>query len=194
MKSIEINKMTNKELEKQLNMSYEEQLTYLKEKYGPAKENYFLTVNCDRKSTKIGRGNEGLFCHHDYEYDPQNPLTSDLSKPEIAKQFTYKYQEAENLTYCNYLEHLLLHCKINLLRGKQLGHYIQDSVVNHFIPILNDLYRYRIKDMKEWQKIAFSLIKYDYDSYVEIIRWWIASLGTSEERRFPDWKKWSKIE
>lgn len=77
------------------------------------------------------------------------------------------------------------------MRGKQLGHYIQDSVVNHFIPILNDLYRYRIKDMKDWQKIAFSLIKYDYDSYVEIIKWWIASLGTSEERSFPDWKKWS---
>ena len=183
----------NQELEKQLTMSYEEQLIYLKQKYGSAKENYFLTVNCDRKSIKIGRGNEGLFCHHDYEYDPQNPLTSDLSKPEIAKQFTYKYQEAENLTYCNYLEHLMLHCKINLLRGKQLGHYIQDSIVNHFIPILNDLYRYRVRDMKDWQKIAFSLIKYDYDSYVEIIKWWLNQLGTNEEQGFPNWRELSQI-
>ena len=45
--------MTNKELEKQLSMSYEEQLTYLKQKYEPAIENYFLTVNFDRKSTRI---------------------------------------------------------------------------------------------------------------------------------------------
>lgn len=31
----------NLEFEKQLTMSYEEQLTYLKQKYGPAKENFF---------------------------------------------------------------------------------------------------------------------------------------------------------
>lgn len=174
-------------------MSYEEQLTYLKEKYGPAIENYFLTVNCDRKSTRIGRGNEGLFCHHDYEYDSQNPLTSDLSNPEIAKQFTYKYQEAENLTYCNYLEHLILHCKINILRCKQLGHYIQDSVVNYFIPILNDLYRYRVRDMKPWQQVAFSIIETDYDSYVQIIQWWLKELGTTKEQGFPNWKNLSQV-
>ena len=153
----------NPELEKQLKMSYHEQLAYLKDKYGIAPENYFLTVNCDRKSTKVTRGNEGLFCHHDYEYDDKNSLTNDLSNPAVAKQFTYKYQEAENLTYCNYLEHLILHCKINVLRVKQLHYYIKDGVVNHFIPVLNDLYRYRVKDMKNWQQVAFSLIKYDYD-------------------------------
>ena len=183
----------NPELQKQLTMSYEEQLTYLKEKYGPAIENYFLTVNCDRKSTRIGRGNEGLFCHHDYEYDSQNPLTSDLSNPEIAKQFTYKYQEAENLTYCNYLEHLILHCKINILRCKQLGHYIQDSVVNYFIPILNDLYRYRVRDMKPWQQVAFNIIETDYDSYVQIIQWWLKELGTTKEQGFPNWKNLSQV-
>ena len=179
----------NPELKKQLTMTYTEQLQYLKNKYGLAQENYFLTVNCDRKSTKVGRGNEGLFCHHDYEYDPDNSLTSDLSNPEIAKQFTYKYQEVENLTYCNYLEHLILHCKINVLRAKQLGRYIQDGVVNHFIPTLNDLYRYRIKDMRDWQQVAYSLIKYDYDSYCEIIQWWLAQLGTDEEHGFPQWRQ-----
>lgn len=140
----------NPELEKQPNLTYNEQLTYLKEKYGPAIENYFLTVNCDRKSTKIGRGNEGLFCHHDYEYDPENPLVSDLSKAEIARQFTYKYQEAQNLTYCNWLEHLILHCKINVLRQKQLGRFISDGMLNYFIPELNDFYRYRIKNPPAW--------------------------------------------
>lgn len=126
-------------------MSYKDFLIYLKQKYGTAKENYFLTVRCDRKGN-IGRGNEGLFCHHDYEYDPKNPLVCDLSKPEIARQFTYKYQEAQNLTYCNWLEHLTLHCKINALRQKQLNRFIVDGVLNYFIPELNDLYRYRIKN------------------------------------------------
>ena len=83
-------------------MTYTEQLLYLKNKYGLAQENYFLTVNCDRKSTKVGRSNEELFCYHDYEYDLDNSLTNDLSNPEIAKQFTYRYQEAENLKKSNF--------------------------------------------------------------------------------------------
>ncbi len=176
----------NLEFEKQLTMSYEEQLTYLKQKYGPAKENYFLTVNCDRKSTRIGRGNEGLFCHHDYEYDPQNPLTSDLSKPEIARQFTYKYQEAQNLTYCNWLEHLILHCKINVLRQKQLNRFISDGVLNYFIPELNDFYRYRIKNPPAWKQIAFSLIEDNYDDYCKIIENWFSELGMNYSNK---WKE-----
>ena len=50
-----------------------------------------------------------------------------------AKQFDYMYQHAENLTYCNYLEHLIIHVKINILRKQQLGHYINDGVVNFLI-------------------------------------------------------------
>lgn len=176
----------NLEFEKQLTMSYEEQLTYLKQKYGPAKENYFLTVNCDRKSIRIGRGNEGLFCHHDYEYDPENPLVSDLSKAEIARQFTYKYQEAQNLTYCNWLEHLILHCKINVLRQKQLGRFISDGVLNYFIPELNDLYRYRIKNPPAWKQIAFSLIEDNYDDYCKIIENWFSELGMNYSNK---WKE-----
>ena len=41
------------------------------QKYGAVPENYFMDVNCTRKSTKNGRGTEGLFVHHDYEYDPR---------------------------------------------------------------------------------------------------------------------------
>lgn len=176
----------NFEFEKQLTMSYEEQLAYLKQKYGPAKENYFLTINCDRKSTRIGRGNESLFCHHDYEYDPENPLVNDLSKPEIARQFTYKYQEAQNLTYCNWLEHLILHCKINVLRQKQLNGFISDGVLNYFIPELNDFYRYRIKNPPTWKQIAFSLIEDNYDDYCKIIENWFSELGMNYSNK---WKE-----
>ena len=176
----------NLEFEKQLTMSYEEQLTYLKQKYGPAKENYFLTVNCDQKSIRIGRGNEGLFCHHDYEYDPENPLVSDLSKPEIARQFTYKYQEAQNLTYCNWLEHLILHCKINVLRQKQLNRFISDGVLNYFIPELNDFYRYRIKNPPAWKQTAFSLIEDNYDDYCKIIENWFSDLEMNYSNK---WKE-----
>lgn len=181
--------MTNQELNFQLLMSYQEQLNYLKQKYGPAKENYFLTIKCDRKGN-IGRGKEGLFCHHDFEYDPENPLVCDLSRPEIARQFTYKYQEAPNLTYCNWLEHLMLHCKINVLRKQQLGSFIQDGVLNYFIPELNDLYRYRIKNLPPWKQVAFSLIEDQYEDYVEIISRWMIDLNLKPN---DNWKKLSSI-
>ena len=164
------------ELQKELNMTYQELLQYLKNKYGKVPENYYLDVNCTRKSTKNGRGLEGLFCHHDFEYDEKNPLVNNLSQPDIAKQFDYMYQHAENLTYCNYLEHLILHCKINVLRYKQLNRFISDGVINFFIPDLNDLYRYKIKNLPTWKEIAFSLIEDNYNEYCIIIKRWFEEL------------------
>ena len=104
--------MDKSEIKKELEMPLPELYKYLKRKYGSVPENYFMDVNCTRKSTKNGRGNEGLFVHHDYEYDPANPLVNNLSDPAMARQFDYMYQHAENLTYCNYIEHLIIHIKI----------------------------------------------------------------------------------
>ena len=174
--------MINQELDKQLNMSYEDQLKYLKEKYGYAKENYFLDVNCTRKSNKNGRGKEGLFLHHDKEYDPDNSLVNNLCLPEMARQFDYDYQKVENLTYCNYLEHLMLHIKINLLRHEQLGSFISDGVINFMVPQLNDWYSYTTK-LLPWQEIAFKLIEYDYDDYCEMLKYWLNHLDLDEESK-----------
>lgn len=157
-------------------MDYYEQLEYLKKKYGAVPENYYLDVECTRKSTKNGRGNDGLFIHHDFEYDPANPLTSDLSKPELARQFDYKYQRAENLTYCDYLEHLMLHCKINVLRTRQLGGFIRDGIMNYFAPDLNRWYA-RPEDLFGWKKAAFSRIEPYYEDYRQIISDWVDELA-----------------
>lgn len=157
-------------------MSYREQLAYLKQKYGEAPENYFLDVNCTRKSARNGRGNEGLFLHHDFEYDPKNPLTSNLSQPEIAKQFDYDYQKAENLTYCDYLEHLMLHCKINILRTEQLGRFISDGVVNFMIPELNTWYA-NPGLLAGWKIAAFDRIRDYFCDYKEILSDWVDELG-----------------
>ena len=183
--------MNKTEIKHQLNLSLAEQYKYLKEKYGPVPENYFMDVSCTRKSTKNGRGNEGLFVHHDYEYDPANPLANNLSDPAMARQFDYMYQHAENLTYCNYIEHLIIHIKINILRKEQLGHYINDGLVNFMIPELNDWYRYRIK-LKPWQEVAFDLIKENYSDYCELIECWLDAIsdGDEEVKNF-DWKKLS---
>ena len=181
--------MNKSEIKKELDMELPTLYKYLKEKYGPVPENYFMDVNCTRKSTKNGRGNEGLFVHHDYEYDPANPLVNNLSDPDIAKQFDYMYQHAENLTYCNYLEHLIIHVKINILRKQQLGHYINDGVVNFLIPELNNWYRYNGLN-KPWKEAAFSLIEENYSDYCDIVNYWLCSIsdGDEEVKNF-DWKK-----
>ena len=178
--------MESQEIRKQLEMNLQEQYDYLKQKYGRVPENYFMDVNCTRKSTKNGRGIEGLFVHHDYEYDPANPLVNNLSKPEMAKQFDYMYQHAENLTYCNYLEHLIIHIKINLLRKEQLGHYINDALVNFMIPELNDWYRYLVP-LKPWQEVTFSLIEENYSDYCDLIEYWLKELDVQDF----DWKKFT---
>ena len=167
--------MKSEELEKQSKMSYREQLEHLKAKYGAAPENYYLDVACTRKSKKNGRGMEGLFLHHDFEYDPRNPLVSNLSDPEMGKLFDYDYQKAENLTYCDYLEHLMLHCKINLLRVDQLGAFIKDGVVNFMVPQLNDWYGYAV-DLAPWQKAAFGRIEGVYSDYRAILNSWVDTL------------------
>lgn len=168
--------MNAKELRSQISLSYKQQLQYLKAKYGEAKENYYLDINCTRKSKTNGRGNEGLFLHHDFEYDPQNPLTANLSDPDIAKQFDYKYQYAENLTYCNYLEHILLHVKINVLRNKQLGRFISDGLINFMLPEVNDWYKFLV-DLKPWQESAFKLIEDNYSEYCDILEYWVDELA-----------------
>ena len=178
--------MDSQEIRKQLEMTLQEQYDYLKQKYGRVPENYFMDVNCTRKSTKNGRGMEGLFVHHDYEYDPANPLVNNLSNPEMARQFDYMYQHAENLTYCNYLEHLIIHIKINLLRKEQLGHYINDGLVNFMIPELNDWYKYLI-NLKSWQEVAFSLIEENYSDYCDLIEYWLDKLDVQDF----EWKKFT---
>lgn len=180
--------MESQEINKQLNMSYEDLLIYWKDKYGRAPENYYLDVNCTRKSVKNIRSAEGLAIHHDKEYDPANPLAANLCDTELAKIFDYSYQYAENLSYVNYLEHLIAHCKINLLRKAQLGRYINDSVILKMVPRLNDWYRYKVK-LQPYQEIAFKLIEDNYSDYCDIIEWWLKELGVEDV----DWKKYTQL-
>ncbi len=184
--------MNKSEIKKELDLELPALYQYLKEKYGPVSENYFMDVNCTRKSTKNGRGNEGLFVHHDYEYDPANSLVNNLSDPKVARQFDYMYQHAENLTYCNYLEHLIIHIKINLLRKEQLGGFISDGVINFMIPQLNDWFSYSIK-LQPWQEKAFSIIEYNYDDYCDLLKYWLNHLDLTDSDREIFYKRLLKL-
>lgn len=92
------------------NLSYEEYCSYLKEKYGNVPYRYGKKEN--------RRPEEGLFIHHIRE-----DVVASLSNSAIAKANDPLYQEPENLVYCNYVEHLLLHILIGeeTAGGKNLG-------------------------------------------------------------------------
>lgn len=88
---------------KQMDMTYEELMDNCLDKYGAAEENYFDTNFV--KNNKVVR--KWLQAHH---------MAEDkyimLSHSEYAKHNPYELQLAENLRYCNYLEHTLAHMKI----------------------------------------------------------------------------------
>ena len=84
--------MINSELYNiQWHLPYEKQLEYLKDKYGKVPFNYFKDLSCEVKSSGITRTEEGLFIHHDFEFDPNDDLVSDLSKPVNARHWPWKY-------------------------------------------------------------------------------------------------------
>lgn len=88
-------------------MNYDEFVSYLLKKYGPAKYDYFTNATCKTKSKRISRTKEGLFCHH---IDEDKGYM--LSRTGCALEQPFEYQKAERLVYCNYIEHLLLHILI----------------------------------------------------------------------------------
>ena len=143
------------------NYNYEEYCDYLKKKYGEAKYNYF-SVNWT-KNNKITRTKEGLFCHHIYEN-----ICSDLSNRVTASKHPYFYQEKENLCYCDYLEHMLLHIliyenndypmSIAILGGNGLDNFI--------IPELDNVYFNGYVTNQEWRRNCHNKIINDKNVYL----------------------------
>lgn len=155
-----------KYLEEELKLNYLDLCKFLQDKYGTPKGNYFLTESCKSKNTKITRGNEGLFLHHINEN-----THIQLSKLEYAVKAPFEYQKAENLCYCNYLEHMVLHMKIveEYLTMENVKKYVCmpgiGGLLNFIVPEINDYfngYQYQ----RAWQIKAFSLV--DKKSFEEL--------------------------
>lgn len=155
-----------KYLEEELKLNYLDLCKFLQDKYGMPKGDYFLTESCKSKNTKITRGNEGLFLHHINEN-----THIQLSKLEYAVKAPFNYQKAENLCYCNYLEHMILHMKIVeeylTLENSQKYACLPGigGLINFIVPEIND-YMNGYQYQREWQIKAFSLV--DKQSFEEL--------------------------
>ena len=154
--------------QKLMEMSYDELVQFLINKYGPAKYDYFTNEYCTVKNKKVTRTDEGLYCHH-IDEDKAIMLSTDT----YASENSFEYQKADRLVYCNFLEHFLLHILIaeepknkNANQGEMQG---IGGAVNYICRQLNDLYNgYQYK--QQWMINTTSVVKDDYESYIMMLR------------------------
>lgn len=90
-----------------LDFNYTQLVDYLNKKYGKVPGSYFCRENFKSINQKIKRGKDGLSIHHVKEIEI--PL---LSQKHNAEKYSFSYQKSENLVYCDYIEHTLLHVLI----------------------------------------------------------------------------------
>ena len=159
--------MNIEEYNKVKDFTYNEYCEYLQNKYGKAKLGYFTENWTKRKN--ITRTKEGLIIHHIKE-----DTAIMLSKEELARLQPYEYQSVDNLAYCNYLEHLLLHILIveeNATREDKEAEVGIGGIINFIVPELNDWYSgyFKGKDSKAWQVNCYKIVKDNEDTYLALI-------------------------
>lgn len=145
--------------------TYTEYCTYLQNKYGIAICDY-MTKSWN-KNNKISRTKEGLLAHHKFE-----DRAIMLSTKEYAMRNPFEWQHAENIVYCDYLEHLFLHILIceypsperNAREAVGIG-----GVINYIAPELNDFYS-GWESSLEWQKRCLDKIRNNKDVYLILLK------------------------
>lgn len=173
--------MKESEIKTEMALSYEELVQYLQNKYGIPTHAYFRTKTCKSKAP-ISKTNEGLFIHHIKETE-----IADLSNPTEAQAAPWEHQLPHNLCYCNYLEHLLLHIHINILRNQTSSLYVIDGLLKHLIPALNHIYRdkpHYDTPGQEWRNQLIAPIIENEEEYKELLKLWIRGIKDYSELNF----------
>ncbi len=157
--------MNLKEYETIKNLDYLEYCDYLQKKYGIGRAPYFN--KSWNKNSKVTRTKEGLIAHHKYE---DHAIM--LGDANFASKNPYEWQLPENIVYCDYLEHLLLHILIcenpsenpNILEAVGIG-----GVINFIVPELNDLYSGWITG-QAWRANCHAMVINDEEVYLTLLK------------------------
>lgn len=171
--------MYTKEIVRELDMTYDELVSYLLNKYGAVQYDYFTNEMCTSRSKRISRTAEGLFCHH---IDEDKAIK--LSDKSSAIMYPFNYQRANRLVYCNYLEHLMLHMRIGIeTYWKEHADLTQPSEIPYFVNPgfgilaheINMLFAERGSTV-QWRQRCFEEISDNYDDYIYILRCFLSSI------------------
>ena len=90
-----------------------------------------------------------------------------MSDPEFALQQPFKYQKADRLVYCNFLEHFLLHVKIVEKRCDKHS-IVGIGGAELLWRTINDAYT-RNKASLFWQQKCYEQIKEYYNEYIILL-------------------------
>lgn len=146
-------------------MTYLQYCDYLQGKYGIGHANYM--TKSFNPNPKCKRTKEGLIAHHKAE----DKMVM-LSTKEVAEMFPYEWQLKENIVYCDYLEHLLLHVLICIYPSpdqEPIADVGIGGVINFIMPELNDLYS-GWETKQPWRKNCHDLVINDKDVYLAIMK------------------------
>jgi len=164
------------EYKKVKNMTYNEYCDYLQAKYGIGLADYM--TKSFNPNPKCKRTKEGLIAHHKAE-----DKMIMLSEKRIAQNYPFEWQKKEEIVYCDYLEHLLLHVLICAYPSPDqipLADVGIGGVINFIAPELNDVYS-GWKTKQEWRKKCHEKIIDDKEVYFEIMKqfveWYKANRG-----------------
>jgi hypothetical protein len=157
--------MSIEEYNRVKDFTYSEYCDYLQTKYGIGLCDY-MTENFKCINKKCSRVSDGLYAHHRYE-----DCASLLCNKERASLYPFEYQKAQNIVYCNLLEHLFLHILIceypnPVNKDDILG---SGGVLNFFVPQLNDFYTGWIPKL-DWQFICLNIVKENKDTYLLLLK------------------------
>ncbi len=183
------------EFEKVKGMTYESYCDFLQAKYGIGRADYM--TKSFNKNQKVSRTSEGLIAHHKAE-----DKMIMLSTKAVAEMCPYEWQQKENIVYCDYLEHLLLHvliCKYPSQARIPIADVGIGGVINFIVPELNDLYSGWITN-QSWRMKCHSKVIEDKAVYLEILKMFITylkgereldkdALHTSFNEQFGSWSK-----
>lgn len=143
--------------------SYAEFCQYLNNKHGAVEGNYLTGKPLHTGTIR------GLFIHHVAE-----TIFPGLSSEKRVEEADEKYpennwQEPENLVYCDYLEHALLHIKIaeetKILSIKEL---IVEGLSNHLIPELQDFFM--SGNEYKYPKIYYDVVRSNKDTFEALVK------------------------
>lgn len=164
------------EFEKVKEMSYEDYCCYLQTKYGIGRADY-MTRSFIRNQ-KVSRTSEGLITHHKAE-----DKMILLSTKKVAEKCPYEWQQKENIVYCDYLEHLLLHvfiCKYPSQDRIPIADVGIDGVIIYIVPELNDLYSGWVSN-QSWRVKCHNRVIEDKEVYLKILKIFVNYLQEEKE-------------
>ena len=163
--------MNNTEYHQVEDKTYAEYCDYLQNKYGVGLSDYM--TKSYNKNQKVSRTKEGLFVHHKME-----DRTIMLSDPDVAKNYPFEWQQKENIVYCDYLEHLLLHILICQYPSPEKEDHAAVGIggaVNFLILELNDIYS-SWRPKATWKQSCIDKVINDKNVYLLLIERLVANV------------------